>query len=480
MSSCRRPNPSSTGDGTPAGSTTAECPLAQNRLVSVKILDGGTTEASARVDQFVNLPEDNKWVTDGIANVDRLTEKLRVRVRFQRAGTERFRLRFLPGSSNIVYSAAEKGRNAKYDYSPQDEQSYTTDADGTKILNDVHSVAVAGGNTYNFEARDDHGTVQRSGDVRVRRRVFVQEIKMQGSPCAASLGTFIGEYNNHHLQIIQLPSVQMARIENVGTDSTPFQDAARTAYTGSQGPNKERYCVALAYTDHEAVKDANVSLEYANQSVGPGQGPLTLSVVNAAGSQGYLWNNIVTGEGWFVSASFLKNGAAEAARVNILQGKCTAVQATGRPADMCDRVSVVVNDLTTTVQQGTVRLVLNVVNRMRGGLSFGGGNLICICTRAWWSTTSEADQNQTMIHEMGHKLGMVPNNDDLDRPTNQYDGSGHVGSHCHAGVAAMANYGSASGSTCVIFGSTNGRTAFCAGCAPCIKKRAEDTGWSAF
>jgi hypothetical protein len=272
----------------------------------------------------------------------------------------------------------------------------------------------------------------------------------------------------------------MNHIENVGTNSTPFQNAARNAYNTSQGPNKEPYCVAVAYTDHEAVKDSNVTLNYNNQDVGPGKGPLSLGIVNAAGRHGYLWNNIVTGEGWFVSASFLENGAAESARINIPEGKCTAVQATGFPSDMCDQVRMVVSDLTTTVKRGTIRLVVNVVNRMRAGLSFGGGNLICVCTRAWWSAASQAEQNQVMIHEMGHKIGMVPNNNDLDRLSNQYDNSGHVGSHCHAGVSARTNYSGASGSTCVMFGSTNGRTAFCSDCAGAVKKQDISTGWSRF
>jgi hypothetical protein len=457
----------------------ATCPLAQNRIVSVEVLDGGINEAGGAVQQYVNLPEDNKWVSDGIANVDRLTELMRVRVRFERPGTERFRIRIVPGGSNSTYSDAEKGRNGKYDYRPQSEQTYTTESDGTKVLTDQHSVTVAGGDIYRFEAEDDYGNAVHSSDIEVHRLVYLQEIKMQGASCASSVSTFTSEYNNHRLQIIQLPSVQMNRIENVGADSTPFENAARNAYSGSQGRNKEPYCVAVAYTDHEAVKDANVTINHHNQDVGPGRGPLSLGIVNAAGNQGYLWNNIVTGEGWFVSASFLEDGAAESARINIPAGKCTAVQAAGYPADMCDQVSMVVSDLTTTVKRGTISLVVNVVNRMRGGISLGG-NLICICTRSWWSTNSEADQNQTMIHEMGHKIGMVPNNNDLDRLPNQYDNSGHRGSHCHAGVSARADYSGASGSTCVIFGETNGVTAFCSDCATAVKKQDIHTGWSRF
>jgi hypothetical protein len=479
MLGCKRPDKNS-GSKCKTKSATKNCPLTGNPIVSVRVLDGGEKEAAGAVDQFVNLPEGKKWVTDGVSSIDRLTEKLRVKVRFKRPGTEKFKLRLVPHPKNAEYSKKEKGRNGKYDHAPKKDLKLTTAQNGTRVLEDLHSVAVAGGNRYQFEAEDKKGNKVLSRDVRVRRRIFLQEIKMQGAPCAASLGTLTGEYGKHEIELRQLPSVQMARIENVGADSGPFQKAVRTAYKKSQGPDKEPHCVAVAYTDHEAVKDANVQIEYRNKQVGPGKGPLPAAIVNAAGNSAYLWNNIVTGEDWFVSASFLENGADEANRISIPRTKCTPIQATGKPADACRTVSIDTADVTPTVKTGTVRLVVNTVNRMRAGLSFGGGNLICICTRAWWSASPEADQNQTMIHEMGHKIGMVPNGDDLDRLPNYYSGSGHVGPHCHAGVAKRTNYSNAPGSTCVMFGETNGQSAFCDDCAKAVKKIDISKGWKAF
>jgi type VI secretion system secreted protein VgrG len=129
---------------------------------------------------------------------------------------------------------------------------------------------------------------------------------------------------------------------------------------------------------------------------------------------------------------------------------------------------------------GTLTVKVYTVNSMCGGLSFNRGNLICVCTRAWWRAISESDQNQVMIHEMGHKIGMVPKGTTLDRTANQYTGKGHVGSHCHTGLAVLASYDNVPGSRCVMFGMTNGVMAFCAACAKAVKKMDLSAGWAKF
>jgi Mlc titration factor MtfA (ptsG expression regulator) len=56
---------------------------------------------------------------------------------------------------------------------------------------------------------------------------------------------------------------------------------------------------------------------------------------------------------------------------------------------------------------GKIILTLTWVDRMRAGLPFGGSNLICVCTKAWWKNKTGAQQNEVIIHEMDHKIGMV-------------------------------------------------------------------------
>jgi len=464
------------------GSTEEPCPEEKKdqKIVAVEILEG-TKVAASGARQYVNLTEDAKWMDTKITHVDRLTEKLRVRVRFKEPGAEKYKIKIKPGGSNSVYTDAEKGRNAKYKVSPDTEQSFTTDANGKKTMEDKFSLAAAGGDKYSFEAKDEYGNTVTSSDVENYRRVYLQQLKMKTVPAAASIATLTGEYEGHKLEIVDLGSEEMDRIASIGTDTGPFKTKARTAYTAAACSNREPYVVAVAYTDHLAVKDANQTYTKANVQAGPGKADVTIQITNAAGDKWkYLWNNLVPGEGWFVSASFLKNGGTEADRVNIPEGKCTAVAQAGN-ADYYCKVTIRVSDLVAAVTTGTITLKVNTVNRMRGGLSFGGGNLICVCTRAWWADSSEAEQNQVMIHEMGHKIGMVPTGTDLDKTPKQYTGKGHIGSHCHAGVGVLADYGgSTASSTCVMFGATNGKSAFCADGAKAVKKQDLSTGWSAF
>ena len=475
------PRPSSesgaTGN-TPVGSTT-ECPPEDKpRIVAIEILDGSDTVVLGGAgNQYVNLPGDDKYNdTTKLKNKDRQTQKPRVKVRFDRPCTEGFKVKLVKGGSNSTYTGTEEGRNAKFLYE-KNEKSYTTNGDGTKIFNDIQ-ITAAGGDSYHFTAKDNYGNEVQSVTLQTIRRVYIQELKMTGASAAADINILTSEYASQHVELEQLPSKEMTRIENVGTDTGPFETAARTAYTGSGASAKAPYVVALAYTDHLAVKETPPAITKSGVDVGPGKPAVDIPIIVGT-AQKYLWKNIVTGESWFVSASFRKDGGAT--DVNIPAVKVTPVPVNPAVADMCNSVRIQVDDLTTAVETGTITLNVHIVNRMRGGLSFPGGNLICVCTRAWWQTKTGASQNQVMVHELGHHIGHVPEGTGtgLDKTPNQYTGKGHVGSHCHTGLGVLASYSGQSG-TCVMFGATHANPAFCADCAKAAKKADLSPGWSTF
>ena len=86
-----------------------------------------------------------------------------------------------------------------------------------------------------------------------------------------------------------------------------------------------------------------------------------------------------------------------------------------------------------------------------------------------------------MVHELGHKFGMVTDGTGKkpDKPAKYYTGKGHMGPHCHKGLPVKASYSSDAGA-CVMFGATNAPKAFCNHCTPAIRKMDLSTGWSAF
>lgn len=440
------------------------------QIVRVQPMQGDDAEISADDKQWVNLTRDAKWV-DGtrVTSLDRLTERPRVRVTFDRPGAHAFTLKIQPDAGNLAYSDAEKGRNDRFKYE-EEEQSFTTEADGTKVI-ETMNVAVCGGHKYSLSAKDATGNEVSSQTIEVNRLVYYFQVKMTGSAAAGSVDTMVNEMASHQITMVAAGDEEMARMENISTgDSNTYKANVRTVYhAAADARDKEPYVLIVGYTDHLAVQDASQVVVKAGVAVGAGE--VEIPIVNAAGDNKYLWQDIVTGEGWFVSCSYLEDGADAADAVAIAEDKCEAVAVSAARPSKSKKVKIDVSDLDAGT--GTITLTVNWVNRMRGGLSFPGTNLICVCTKAWWREKSADSQNETIIHEMGHQFDMVVDGSGSgpDRVATQYDDSGHVGSHCHNGIAAQADYSDEDGSTCVIFGATNDVSTFCANCAPAVKKQ---------
>jgi hypothetical protein len=465
------------------GAACQECAAKKKvaKIVKIDWLDDADATIAAKKllgakgTQFVNLPREDKFVDGTIVKTkDRLSNKPRFRVEFDQPGAHSFKVKLIPGGSNAAYSATEKTRNPKFTHEAT-ERSYTTEADGTKVADDIQ-LAVAGNDSYTLQATDDQGNKVKSSELVTQRLMYYINVKMRDlASVAANTNGFKSEFKNHFIQFEELASVSMDRIANVGTDSGPLLTAARTVYEASTAPAKEGHVIAVIYTDHLAVKNPNQSIIKSSVDVGPGKPAVVVPIAgpgltNPATNTRYLWRDIVPGEGWFVSAKYTPDGGG--ADVVIPEAKCSAL-----PADSSYRSRVSVNVTELPAGTGSITLAVNWVDRMRGGLSFPGGNAVCICTRAWWANVSTDDQNQVLVHEVGHQVGMVANGTGIlpDKVSTHYDSSkGHVGDHCYQGIAdGQARYDSAADATasrCVMYGATNSRIAFCANCAPAVRK----------
>lgn len=452
------------------------------RIVSVAILQDDDTVGGGK--QFTNLPRDAKWV-DGVnvLNLARLGFKLRIRVTFNKPGSHRFKVRFLTGGRNSVYTGAEKGRNPHFKYQDA-EKSYTTGGDGTKIIEDDFFVAAAGNDTYTVIAEDAAGHVVVSGALVTERLIYVVELKMRGlTSCPTSMSGLTGEYARHKIKVVPLAAVEMDHLSNISrndADEASFMSKARTAYGGSTGPSKEPYVIAMAYTDHLAVKDTSQEIYGTGFFVGPGKSDVQVRVLDhreLPPVQKHLWHDVVSGEGWFVSGNYLAYGAAAGSEVPIAEADCTPVpRATGSPYWAAVRVKV----SGLPAGKGKITLKVNWVNRMRAGYAAPKGNIVCICTRAWWTALDTPHMNQVMTHEIGHKVGMVANGSGKgpDKVATYYEEKGHIGPHCHHGLPVQARYESDIGD-CVMFGAS-AASPFCANCVPAVLKLDISEGWSAF
>jgi hypothetical protein len=266
---------------------------------------------------------------------------------------------------------------------------------------------------------------------------------------------------------------------NIGSDSdsTTYEQRVKGGFGSSPGNAKKPHCVALGITGYLAFKNADKALpEMAVDESGPEAAEaavrIPVQVANlVGGGMGLksLWKELVPGEGWFVSGTFEKAGGGSVA---VTEAMCTPRATQGNDKDL-RWIDVDVTQF--PAGGGTLKLKVNVVDRWRNGLSFGGGNLICIASKVLWRDRDAAEMNQTLIHEMGHKIGMVCDGtgSSPDAPSLRYTERGHVGPHCHKGLALADDFRVVtSGAGCVMFGaSVTGRpNEFCDLCTPAVRK----------
>jgi hypothetical protein len=470
------------------------------KIISVEFFDG-TDILKTTKEQYVNLPALGKWVdkTNNIENIDRLSEKPRIKVEFDKPGTHPFTIKLVPDGNNCIYTDDEKARNPKFKYVT--EKKTNTENNGVSVFNDMF-VTVGGNDTYSLTAEDSKGAVvNSSGKITTMRFFYYVEIKMATieNNVAKNLAVFEGEFLSNYMILKRLSSVEMDYMENISkADEGLFLNKARNAYLSSQAVDKEPYCVAVAYTNHLAVKNPNQNLYLSNIRVGPGKPAITIPVVGPGlTSPGIkrrmLWINLVSGEDWFVDCWFTRKRIAGSpgppVSITIPKEKCIPDASNPSSPDYFDRIIISVDHLPSG--EGTIFICVNWVDRMRAGLSFNNGNLICVCTKAWWKVISEHEQNQTLIHEMGHKVGMVADGIGRapgilpDKVASLYDDTkGHVGKHCYFdNPDGQAKYDSETDrirSKCVMYGSTNGKSTFCINCAPAVRKLDITRGWSRF
>lgn len=483
-----RPCPHGGGGGSPGGGgggtqpvdPVPPAPVDDYNIVSVAWLNGDDVTTIGDCTQYVNLPRDAKWLTDsGIPNIDRLGISPRFLVTFDRPGSFGFQWQIVPeGGGTPAYTATEEGRNANFIASSKDWTNGSTAADGRAIMADAARLVAGGGFKFRIKAKDDKGKEVQSGIITTKRLFWYVELPMTGlSGVLSSTAAFDSEFAAHHIELKQLPDLAIPMQQNIGDSAASNTLAANitSAVAGSAAAStKAPYLIRIAYTNHLAVKNPNQRQRKTGVTVGPGQPAAVLGVAapgllpgSAAGARS-LWNNIVTGESWFVSALYTPDDGSAAVAID-------AAQVTAPGAGPSFRsVSVGVTGLPAGT--GTVDVFVNVVDRMRAGLAIGGAANICVCTIAWWTQSTDNEQVGTVIHEAGHKVQMVVagTGSQPDRVSTQYSGSGHAGSHCHNGApAGQANYATTAltnQSNCVMFGTINGHNAFCGNCAPAVKK----------
>ena len=370
---------------------------------------------------------------------------------FEKKGSPiQFKVKVTPGGDNAVYTRKEKGRNPNF--SARQITVGLAD-DKSVLLEESVYLTAAGGDEYTIEAKDAGGNVVKAPfQLATRRKVYYQIIKMTGMNALSSHSFLTNKLwdtgKKFYIKAVPISSKGDAtHIENV--DDVPAQKSAMKAAGHAQYNNDNYpYCFAILYVDSLAAhsRKTNNTAPMSN-----GGGPQTVSFSKE------LWEGVDSPTGsankdWYVSVEFMGTTPPTALSVNDVR--------------MMNRTTVSVSDANIPAgKTGPVRVTVKVIDRWRGGLSFSDCNLVVCATRAFVPRQSLGASllEAIILHEVGHKIGMVPDgNGALARQSN-CDDTTFVGPHC-------------ADSGCVMYGQADAsRNAFCSICEKSVRKL-DETG----
>lgn len=448
--------------------------------------------------QYVNLDQVAERWNDGnaLTTTERQSNRPRIHVEFNRPGQHRFTITVKADPANIPYSARERGRRASYQEPHSNPRSYVTNADGTRIVDDI-ALPAAGLNLYLFEVRDERGQLIKTERVETVRRLYIQEVMCMSARPAhhlADVTPVTAEFALHGIDMIQLPRLQFRGRSAVDAADTPesqqaIMNAVRGVYASSAGKQREPYTLVVCHVDRLAAPGVSGDMRLPVPA-GPGGRVMTVPIVNDDRSQSSLWYEFDASDDWLVHARYIHTDASGAERsIPIPRHLITPIRESNGSVWS---VSVDLTRLSPTPLTGILNIQFNTVAASYAGLAITGTNLLFVSTLDPYEPNSQAYLTETLAHEMGHLLGMVPSGPDwpglrtqddsaddskLDPPPHFYY---NAGGHCYYGLPDQNGEYNEEIGQCVMYGITCANIHFCPSCSKAVRKVDCSEGWTAF
>lgn len=448
--------------------------------------------------QYVNLERaDERW-NDGnaLTTTERQTRRPRIHVEFNRPGAHRFTITVKADAGNIAYSSRERGRRASYQEPHANPRSYVTDADGTRIVDDI-DLPAAGRNVYLFEVRDERGQLIKTERVETARRLYIQEVMCMSARPAnhlADVTPVTAEFALHGIDMIQLPRLQFRgrsavdAADNVDAQQA-IMDAVRRVYATSPGKQREPYTLVVCHVDRLAAPGTSGDMRLPVPA-GPGGRVMTVPIVNDDRTLASLWYEFDDSDDWLVHARYIYTDASGAERsIPIPRHLMTPLR---ESSGAVFSVKVDLTQISSTPLNGVLNIQFNTVAASYAGLAITGTNLLFVSTLDPYVPNSQAYLTETLAHEMGHLLGMVPSGPDwpglrdedpsaddskLDPPQHFYY---NMGGHCYFGLPNRNGQYSSEIGQCVMYGITCANIHFCPSCSKAVRKVDCSEGWTSF
>jgi len=417
------------------------------------------------VEQWVNLTVNNRWIGEGLRDRRQMGEL--VRVQFQFAEAQRATV-FVSKTAlilNAVYSATERTRRIGFRPGEINRRRVRTNRDGVFVLRT--RVTLAGGDVFLFEGEDTEGNTVSPDAIVTRRKLYYQVIGMAGVPLpgtAAFEREFWNTGDNLYIKLVQFSPGQTIPAR-VNLDDTVARNlnAVKRAARGQFDRTKRPYGVLILAVKKNCIRGWE-------RVTTPG---VIFNGVYALNTRRRLFDIADPAVEYYGSIRWRANTGGPWRR--IAKTRCT------RRGDF--QVDIDTTGLPQAVP-GRLQYRLRVIRIEGMGVSFASDNLILVATEEADGTAVPGGTLEAIIiHEMGHKIGMVPGPQGtraLDTQGTHYRNRGHSGAHCYHGTALVPNFTPGPGAgpvvpaptpDCVMFGDIRSPTTFfCTDCYGSLRK----------
>lgn len=456
-----------------------------------------------RSKQWVNLPKDDKFKGDGIDSKADLGP-VKISIKFKNGNLAGFRVRLdADGGGNIVYSAAERGRNGNF--RTVVAGSATNMGTPKCRLTKTIALPVGGGNKYKLTATYRKKEVVSGIKVEVRKRLFYQIMHMKGetSHATATLDSaFLDTARKFFLELKKKGAdAEVPLIHNIDDADATHNAFIRGCGAAYELKDLHPYSFAVCFVRYIA--------DFATESVSHEldiDAPSVLAKFNwDAGSvtietRSYLAFELEEVDDWLQSATctFTPDGTTDTRDIDPAN-YTVEVDTSSKAFTYGGRHKIKVTFKSGAVRRAligrtkgklNIALDVKIVDGWTNGFAYNGINLIAIANRVVWQDMTASCRQYTLNHEVGHKIGMTGDGtgtspdshpDYYHQNLPAYAGTGHSGPHCKKGATyTLATTDWAGTPGCVMFGADSAYDAggavhasppeFCDKCEPMVRK----------
>lgn len=421
----------------------------------------------ADIEQWVNLTRLNKWKGEGLDEITNMGRRVRLNVQMTEERRATLFVKKEANDENAEYSARERRRRRVFRCATYDRRRVRTDRHGQVQL--TFMVTASGGDEYNITVTDSENNEIQADVIKTRRKLYYQIIKMSGVTAVGSADAqnmadeYWNESNGLYIKMVgHHPGATIPSLRNLDDTVRVVDDAVKNQVRGqfNQSKNPYSFVVLVARRNGIAGNESDVV-------------PATFDATNSFSfnTTQALFDSVDPAIEYYASLRWVPDVGSS---VTIPKAKLTrsgthtlTIDTTGYP-----------------VGAGSVVYTMIVCTINGRGFSLPNENYTLIASEdaVTGSAVPASEITAVLVHEIGHKIGMVPGPQGtraLDRQSTHYTAHGHAGAHCYHGLTVNAanplpaNLSTTGGITpdCTMFGDTRTATLhFCPECLQSVRK----------